>query len=266
MYRVGMVRSIDSRPMGAARPLVVLPTYNEAGSLPLLVRGILAEVPEASILVVDDASPDGTGAWVRNAAGREPRLRLLERPHKAGLGSALREGWDLALREGWDPILTMDADGSHQPRFLPLLLQALERADLAVGSRYCPGGSVRDWPWSRRFLSRTANRLTRAVLGLPVRDATSGFRAFRASALRALEPEHILAEGYSFLEETLWRAWHAGCRIEEVPIEFVDRRLDQSKISRGEILRAAGTLLRLRWSRPPVQRRPAPRTPPPPLP
>lgn len=231
-------------------PLVVLPTYAEAGNLPSLVPAILAALPDAHLLVVDDASPDGTGAWVEHAAAAEPRLHLLARPAKLGLGSAYRAGWRWGLARGHDPLVTMDADWSHHPRYLPALLALLaDGADLAIGSRYVAGGGVRNWAWHRRLLSRGANLMSRLLLRLPAHDATAGFRAYRAAGLRAIDPEAIRAEGYSFLEESLWRVDRAGLRVAETPIVFEERRHGQSKIDRREIVRAAATLLRLRFTR-----------------
>ncbi|MFQ5749549.1 MAG: polyprenol monophosphomannose synthase [Planctomycetota bacterium] len=232
------------------RPLVVLPTFNEIENLPLLLEEIQATVKEVEVLVVDDASPDGTGTWVERQ-GR-PGLHLLARKAKLGLGTAYRAGWHWGLERGFDPIVTMDADFSHHPRHLPAVLDLVRNgADLGIGSRYVPGGGIRNWPLHRRILSHGANLLSRFLLRLPVRDATAGFRAYRARVLQAIEPDSIRAEGYSFLEETLWRVAGCGFRCEETPIVFEDRRLGKSKISRAEIFKAAGTLLRLRCSRVP---------------
>jgi dolichol-phosphate mannosyltransferase len=236
----------------ADAPLVVLPTFNEAGNLPGLVAAVLEAVPRAHVLVVDDASPDGTGAWVEAEAAREPRLHLLAREGKLGLGSAYRAGWAWGLERGHDPLVTMDADWSHHPRHLPALLGLLEGgADLGIGSRYVAGGGVRNWGLHRRVLSRGANLVSRLLLRLPARDATAGFRAYRATCLRAMQPDAIRADGYSFLEESLWRVHRAGLRVAETPIVFEERRHGRSKIDRKEILRAVGTLLRLRFSSPP---------------
>jgi len=231
----------------------VLPTYDELRNLPPLVDAILLVLPTAHVLVVDDASPDGTGGWVAERGRTEPRLHLLSRSSKLGLGSAHRAGWSWGLERGHDPILTMDADWSHHPRYLPTLLElCAQGADLAIGSRYVSGGGVRNWPLGRRLLSRGANGLARRLLRLPVRDATAGFRAYRAATLRAIHPEAIRAEGYSFLEESLWRVHHCGLRVEETPILFEERRAGRSKINRKEILKGAGTLLRLLFAPSPV--------------
>lgn len=238
--------------MNGRRPLVILPTFAEVGNLPSLVPAILATLPTAVVLVVDDASPDGTADWVEAAAADQPRLFLLRRPGRLGLGSAYRDGWAWGLARGHDPLVTMDADWSHHPRYLPALLDLLAAgADLAIGSRYVAGGGVRNWGLHRRLLSRGANLLSRLLLGLPARDATAGYRAWRAAALRAVRPEEIRADGYSFLEESLWRAHRLGLRVAETPILFEERRAGRSKIDRREILRAAATLVRLRLSPPP---------------
>lgn len=229
-----------------AKPLVILPTYNEFRNLPELCAAIFQNLPSTDILVVDDASPDGTGRWVAERRRYESRLHLLSRPKKMGLGSAYRTGWLWALKRAYDPIITMDADFSHPPERLPDLLALWQQgADLAIGSRYVTGGGVRDWPWHRRVLSRGANGLTRFLLRIPVRDATAGFRAYRASGLRRMDPMSIQAEGYSFLEETLWRAHQVDLQLAETPILFCDRTRDQSKIDRREIWLGMVTLLRL---------------------
>lgn len=229
------------------RPLIILPTYNERENIPSLTREIFEVVPDAEILVVDDASPDETADWVRSAAETESRLHLVERSGKLGLGTAYVAGFDWGLEREFDPILTMDADFSHHPRYLPALLALVaDGAELAIGSRYVPKGGVRNWPFHRRLLSRVANLVSRLLLGLPVRDATAGFRAYRSTVLRRVDPASIRAEGYSFLEEMIWRVVQAGFRCAETPIIFEDRRGGVSKISRAEILRAVGTLARLR--------------------
>ena len=229
---------------------MILPTYDERENLPALTADIFAAAPKLEILVVDDASPDGTADWVREAQVQRPALHLLERSAKLGLGSAYRAGWCWALERDYDPILTMDADYSHHPCHLPELLRLMESedTDVVIGSRYVTGGGVRNWSLGRRLLSRTANFGARLVLRLPARDCTSGFRAYRAGVLRAIRPEAIRAEGYSFLEESLWRVWKGGFRILETPILFEDRHGGVSKISRLEIVKGIGTLIRLRFA------------------
>jgi len=227
------------------RCLVVLPTYNERENAVPLAREVLAVASSVEVLVVDDNSPDGTGASVRDEieAG-EARLHLLERPGKLGLGTAYLAGFRAALEGGYDAVVTMDCDFSHHPRFLPDLLAGMAEHDLMIGSRYVPGGGIANWPLHRRFLSGFANVYTRALLRLPVRDCTSGFRCYRTEVVRAIDPFDSTASGYSFLEEMCWRAHRAGFRIGETPILFEDRVRGQSKINRSEIWRAAWHVLR----------------------
>jgi dolichol-phosphate mannosyltransferase len=236
----------------------VLPTYNEKDNLPELVAGIFEALPLASILIVDDGSPDGTGDWVAQESQKEPRLHLLQRGLKQGLGSAYRAGWNWGLTGNHNPIVTMDADGSHHPRHLPALLALVEEGSigLGIGSRYVPGGGVRNWPLHRRLLSKIANHLSRLLLRLPANDATAGYRAYRAEALHAIGPDSVKAEGYSFLEESLWRIHKAGFQVAETAILFEERRQGSSKINRSEILKAAVTLLRLRFTPTPTSKAP----------
>ena len=225
------------------RPLVILPTYDEAENVLPLSREILSVAPAAEILVVDDASPDGTGDRVEAAARDERRLHLLRRPGKLGLGTAYLAGFRWGLERGHDPIVTMDCDGSHAPRFLPALLEAARDHDLVIGSRYVPGGGIVNWPWYRRALSAFANRYTRVLLRLPTRDNTSGYRCYRRTVLDAADPFSIRASGYAFLEEMVFRVHLAGLRIAEVPIVFEERRGGESKIGTAEIYRAAWHVL-----------------------
>ena len=236
------------------RPLVVLPTFNELDNLPELCGEILRYLPAAEILVVDDASPDGSGKWAEDEAKKHPHLHCLQRNRKMGLGSAYRAGWSWGLERAYDPIISMDVDWSHHPRYLPALVGLLTEngADLGIGSRYTAGGGIKNWPVARRLLSAFANHLSRLLLGWRVRDATSGFRAYRASTLTAIGPRSITAEGYSFLEESLWRIHCCGLKIAETPIMFEDRRGGKSKINRSEIIKAAVNLLLMRWRRIPT--------------
>jgi dolichol-phosphate mannosyltransferase len=230
------------------RSLVVLPTYNEALNVLPLVREVLAAAAELEVLVVDDRSPDGTGDLVRGAQEGEPRLHLLERAGKLGLGSAYLAGFRFGLDRGYDRVLTMDCDFSHKPRYLPHLLAGMEHHDLMIGSRYVPGGGIANWPLHRKFLSAFANLYTRLLLRLPVRDCTSGFRCYSRRVLETVDPFAVRSSGYSFLEELVWRVERHGFRIGETPILFEDRVRGQSKINRKEIYRAAfhvlGTALR----------------------
>ncbi|MBL8898645.1 MAG: polyprenol monophosphomannose synthase [Planctomycetes bacterium] len=243
------------------RTLIVVPTYNEVENAEPLARAILAAVPTVDLLFVDDNSPDGTGQLVRKMAAADRRVLLLARPGKLGLGTAYLAGYRYGLEHGYDVVVTMDADFSHDPRYLPALLAGLEARDGApdvmIGSRYVPGGGVKNWGLHRRLLSRFANFYARTLLGLTARDCTAGFRAYRTEVLRHLPLGEIRSSGYSFLEEVLYLVHLAGFRVGETPIIFEDRRAGRSKISRKEIFRAALTVLRLKWKRPAVAPRPA---------
>ena len=230
------------------RSLVVLPTYNEAENVLLLSREVLAQADELEVLVVDDASPDGTGALVREEMEREPRLHLIEREGKLGLGTAYLAGFAAGLERGFDRVLTMDCDFSHKPRYLPQLLAGMADHDMMIGSRYVPGGGIANWPWHRKFLSAFANLYTRGLLRLSVKDCTSGYRCYSRQVLETVDPFAVRSSGYSFLEEMVWRVQRHGFRIGETPILFEDRVRGQSKINKHEIWRAAfhvlGTALR----------------------
>ena len=231
------------------RTLVVVTTYNERENLPPLVDEIFAHVPQADLLVVDDNSPDGTGAWVSERAADEPRLKLLARPGKQGQGSAIIAGLRYAVEHGYDAVLTMDADFSHHPRYINSLLAGLETeqvaADVVIGSRYVPGGGVEGWPLRRRLMSRAVNIYTRMMLGLRVRDCSGGFRAYRVARLAQLDFSRIISTGYSFHEEFLWRVKRLGCRIAETPIIFVDRVNGYSKINMHEARTALRVIFEL---------------------
>jgi len=235
------------------RNLVVLPTYDEAENVIGLAADVLAIDASFEILVVDDASPDGTGDLVERAGRSEPRLGLLRRPGKLGLGTAYLAGFRFGLEHGYDRVFTMDCDGSHNPRFIPALLAATADADLAIGSRYVPGGGILNWPPHRRALSAFANLYARTLLRLPVRDCTSGFRCYRSELLAAVDPFRIRSSGYSFLEEMAWRVHRCGFRIAEVPIVFEQRTAGISKIDSSEIYRAAWHVLETALRPPPIR-------------
>jgi dolichol-phosphate mannosyltransferase len=218
--------------------LVVIPPYNERENLPGVIDRTLAAVPTAHVLVVDDASPDGTGALADDRAARDERVHVLHRPGKAGLGAAYVAGFGWALERGYDAVVEMDADGSHAPEQLPDLLAALERADLVLGSRWVSGGSVVDWPRHRELLSRGGNAYTRLVLGLPVRDATGGYRVYRRAVLERLDLDDVASQGYCFQVDLVWRAWQAGFTVTEVPIRFVERVAGASKMNRAIVSEA----------------------------
>jgi dolichol-phosphate mannosyltransferase len=232
------------------RALVVLPTYNEAENVVPLVRDVLAQDERIEVLVVDDNSPDGTGDLVEAMRRDQPRLHLLRRAGKLGLGTAYLAGFRFGLDRDYDHILTMDCDYSHHPRYLPHLLAVAREVDLVIGSRYVQGGGIANWPWQRRVLSRFANRYTRMLLRVPVRDCTAGFRCYGREVLEAIDPFSVRASGYSFLEEMVWRVHHAGFRIREIPIVFEDRRFGFTKIDPSEIYRAAWHVLITAFRRP----------------
>ena len=225
--------------MPVDRVTVVLPTYNERENLSDMAAAITAH--GYRLLIVDDSSPDGTGAIADELAAANPAILVLHRERKEGIGPAYRAGFVRALADGAETVIEMDADFSHDPADLPRLVEAVERgADLAIGSRYVPGGSTPDWPWSRRAISKGGNLYARIMLGLPIRDATAGFRAFRASALRALPYERAEASGYGFQVEMAMRAHEAGLVVVEVPISFRDRTRGTSKMGTGIVLEAMG--------------------------
>ncbi len=219
--------------MPLGRAVVVIPTYNEAENIVPLITQVHAVVPQMDVLVVDDASPDGTGALVEDLARRDNRVRLLARPGKQGLGTAYVAGFREALQGGYALICQMDSDFSHQPRYLADFLREIEHADLVLGSRYAPGGATEDWSLKRKALSRGGNLYARAVLGIPVRDLTGGFKCFRRAVLEAISLDTVRAEGYAFQMEMTYRAWRLGFRIKEVPIVFPDRSRGVSKLSGG---------------------------------
>jgi len=218
---------------------VIIPTYNELDCLPEVVDRLRKAVPAADILVVDDASPDGTGRWADQRSETDNQCHVLHRAGKQGLGSAYLEGFVWGLRHGYEVLCEMDADGSHRPEQLPFLLRAVDRgAELAIGSRWVKGGSVVDWPKHRELLSRAGNLYVAIMLSLHVKDATAGFRAFSRPLLERLDMGQVQAHGYAFQVDMTMRAFLAGARIFEVPICFEERRLGQSKMS-GAIVREA---------------------------
>ena len=221
------------------RVLVITPTYDERESLAGTVRRLRAAVPSADVLVVDDASPDGTGRLADELAAGDAAVHVLHRPAKAGLGAAYVAGFGWGLARGYDVLVEMDADGSHQPEQLPPLLAALrDGADLALGSRWVAGGQVLNWPRRRQLLSRGGNLYTRWALGVPLADATGGFRAFRSQVLQQVDLASVSSQGYCFQVDLAWRAVQHGFTVVEVPIAFVERCAGQSKMS-GAIVREA---------------------------
>ncbi len=228
---------------------VVLPTYDEAENLEPIAAAILAALPGATLLVVDDGSPDGTGDIADGLAADDPRVRVLHRAKKAGLGRAYLAGFQTALGGGAARVVQMDADWSHDPAALPALLAPLDTgtADLVIGSRYTRGGQVVDWGILRRLVSRGGSLFARFVLGLPAQDLTGGFKAWRAGALEGIDFAGVHAGGYVFQIEMTYRAHRLGAQISEIPITFRDRRVGQSKMSRRIIGEALLVVLQLRW-------------------
>jgi dolichol-phosphate mannosyltransferase len=216
----------------AEHALVVLPTYNERVNLPLIVPQILEQDPRLEILVVDDNSPDGTGQLADELAAANPRVHVMHRAEKAGLGKAYLAGFRWALKRGYDYIMEMDADFSHDPKFLGQLLAAAKDADLVIGSRYRAGVNVINWPISRLLLSIGANQYARWITGLPLTDSTAGFKCFRREVLEAIDFEKVRSNGYSFQIEMSFRAWKKGFRLVEIPIVFTDRMEGQSKMNK----------------------------------
>ncbi len=226
------------------RVLVCIPTYNERENLPVTLGRVRAAVPEVDVLVVDDQSPDGTGELADALAAADPNVHVLHGRPKAGLGVAYVSAFAWGLDRGYDALVEMDADGSHQPEELPRLLAALRSADVVLGSRWVDGGQVRNWPRSRLLLSRGGNAYVRAVLRMPLSDATGGFRVYRADVLRSLALQEVASQGYCFQVDLVWQAWRAGARVVEVPITFVERTEGESKMSRQIVLEA---LWRVTW-------------------
>ena len=217
---------------GLGRVVMVVPTYDEIANLAPLVHRLREVEPEVDVLVVDDSSPDGTGELADRLAASDPQVRVLHRSAKEGLGAAYLHGFRVALDLGYDVIGEMDADGSHQPEQLGRLLEALKEADLVIGSRWVPGGSIVNWPVHRELLSRGGNLYTRVLLGIGVRDATAGYRVFRRTTLERLQLDEISSQGYVFQADLAFRTLRAGLTVVEVPIDFVERERGESKMSR----------------------------------
>ncbi|WP_055483730.1 polyprenol monophosphomannose synthase [Sphaerimonospora mesophila] len=221
------------------RVLVIVPTYNERENLPVIIRRLREALPDADLLVADDNSPDGTGEIADELAERDDHVHVMHRPGKQGLGAAYIAGFRWGLERGYDILCEIDADGSHQPEELPKLIDAVARgADLAIGSRWVPGGKVVNWPFRRELLSRGANIYVRLMLGIPVRDATAGFRAYRAATLRKIGLDDVESQGYCFQVDLTLRTVRNGLRVTEVPIRFVERTVGASKMS-GNIMKEA---------------------------
>lgn len=247
----------DSSPQGGARRmthaeriLVTLATYNEMENLPELVREVRRLLPAADLLIVDDNSPDGTGKWVSEQARADERIFGLHRPRKMGLGSATLAALRFAVERDYTYVIALDADGSHDPRYIPSMLEAIRRQgddapDVVIGSRYVPGGGTLGWPLYRRVMSRAINGFARLMLGLPVHDCSGAFRCTRVSLLKRMDLSSCRSRGYSLFEELLWRYKKASARFEEIPIVFANRQHGKSKINARESLAAVIMLLRL---------------------
>ena len=220
---------MSSSPLG--RVVIVIPTYNESMNIEWIVGRLRAAQPDLDVMVVDDNSPDGTGEIADRLAAVDPRITVVHRTEKAGLGAAYLHGFREALAAGYDVIGEMDADGSHQPEQLHRLLTALEQADLVIGSRWTKGGSVVNWPLFRKFLSVFGNLYVRLLLGIKVRDATAGYRVFRRTTLEKIELESVRSTGYVFQTDLAWRTIQAGLKVTEVPIDFIERERGDSKMS-----------------------------------
>jgi dolichol-phosphate mannosyltransferase len=220
------------------RVLVVIPTYNEAENLEAVVDRLRAAVPEADVLVVDDGSPDGTGEIADRLAAADASVRVLHRTVKAGLGAAYIAGFRWALADGYDAVVEMDSDGSHAPEELPRLLTALREADLVIGSRWVPGGQIRNWPLYRQIISVGGSTYARVLLRFPVRDSTSGYRAFRRQVLEDIKLDEVASQGYCFQIDLAWKTWRSGFRVREVPITFTEREVGRSKMSHAIVLEA----------------------------
>jgi dolichol-phosphate mannosyltransferase len=223
---------------GVGRVLVIIPTYNEAENIRLITDRLRRSVPAADVLVADDNSPDGTGRIADDLAAADPQIFVMHRAGKQGLGAAYLAGFAWAHENGYDAVVEMDADGSHAPEELPRLLDALVDADLVLGSRYVAGGTVINWPWHRQLLSRGGNFYTRLAIGVPIKDATGGYRAYRMTMLQKLEIDTVASQGYCFQVDLAWRAQRNGFKVVEVPITFAERELGASKMSSAVVREA----------------------------
>ncbi len=225
--------------------LVSLATYNESGNLPNLIEAIQKVVPDANILVVDDNSPDGTGRLADEMAARDPRIHVMHRAGKLGLGTAILAAMRYAMDNNYDLLVNMDADFSHPPRYLPGILAGMERNDVMIGSRYTKGGGTENWPFARRFISQSVNLLVRFLLRMPVKDASGAYRCYRVSKLRETALDRIRSRGYSFQQEVLFRCHKAGAKLGEYPILFENRRAGSSKVNGKEALRSISMIIDL---------------------
>ena len=239
-----VMQAMGERDASLGRVVIVMPTYNERQNLEIMAGRIRDSVPDADLLVVDDNSPDGTGDLADKLSERDPHVQVMHRTEKAGLGRAYVAGFTWALGQGYDLIVEMDADGSHRPEDLPRLLAVIPHADAVIGSRYVPGGTVVNWPKSREFLSKGANIYNRVMLGVRVKDATGGFRVYRAETLRKIDLNGIESAGYCFQIDMTLRVLQSDMKITEVPITFVERERGASKMSNTVIIEAFARVAR----------------------
>lgn len=231
------------------KSLIIIPTYNERENIERIVPQVLGQDSSINVLIVDDNSPDGTGQIADNMAKEDDRIFVINRQNKSGLGTAYITGFKFALQKDYDLVFEMDCDFSHDPKYIPHFLKAIQDVDLVLGSRYISGVNVINWPMSRLLLSYYANVYSRIITGLPVRDATGGFKCFRREVLEAIDLDEVKSNGYSFQIEMSFRAWKKGFKIKEIPIVFEDRKEGQSKMSKKIVREAVWMVWRLRlWS------------------
>jgi len=246
----GCVDACCEGPPLDTNPLVIIPTYNEADNLRAIVGATLAALPSATILIIDDKSPDGTGAIADELRAADQRVRVIHRAGKLGLGTAYIRGFEYALAGEYSCVFEMDADFSHDPRYLQPMLRELQTCDVVIGSRYVAGGDTPDWIFTRRLISNAGNLFARALLRVPLKDCTAGFKCYRREVLAACDFGAIPLEGYAFQIETVYQAYRRGFRLREVPIVFVDRHLGHSKMSRQIVVEAFTYVVRRRFLNP----------------
>jgi dolichol-phosphate mannosyltransferase len=235
------------------KTIIIIPTYNEIDNLRPLLTQIFSNAPETDILIVDDNSPDGTGKLADEIRIENAQVNVLHRPGKQGLGTAYIAGFKYAMEHGYDAAFEMDADFSHDPRYLPDFLKAIENADLVIGSRYIPGGDTPNWSMLRRLISGGGNIFARLVLGIPVHDCTAGYRCYRRNVLESIDLDTIQSQGYAFQVELAYRVMQKGFKIVETPIVFMDRRIGKSKMSRKIVIEGFTYVLKARFSKQPDQ-------------
>ena len=225
------------------RVLISTATYNERENLAPLIQEFLQVVPHADVLVIDDNSPDGTGKLADELAAADPRVHVIHRAGKLGLGTAILAAMRYAMDHDYDVMVNVDADFSHDPRYLPAMLAGMKRHDLMIGSRYVPGGGTVNWPLSRKLMSWGINTLVRLLMRIPARDTSGGYRSYSVELLRRTNLENLVSRGYSFQEEVLYRCRKAGCKIGEIPIIFADRRAGATKVNLKEVVRSLSIIL-----------------------